>query len=138
MGDASMDSFPFAKVIRFTNTYRFRLSPAFTINNTRFFSTPSIKIPVDLHYLRPGAVFRNYDAMLNQTNLGENNNKFFKMQIIVDESGANNTVSVFTRWGRVGEVGTKYTVFFHPRIGPSCICQKVQGEDQEHVASGSG
>ena len=43
-----------------------------------------------------------YDAALNQTNAGENNNKFYRVQILV--SGAGN-YKTWTRWGRVGELG---------------------------------
>ncbi|KAI0214446.1 Protein mono-ADP-ribosyltransferase PARP3 [Lamellibrachia satsuma] len=48
-------------------------------------------------------VYEDYDCMLNQTNIGQNNNKFYVIQILEDESGFN----VFTRWGRVGEQGAQ-------------------------------
>ena len=44
-----------------------------------------------------------YDAMLNQTNLKNNNNKFYLMQIL--QTNANNGYAVWFRWGRVGMVG---------------------------------
>ena len=44
-----------------------------------------------------------YDAALNQTNVGANNNKFYRIQILVSNSGG---YSTWTRWGRVGEEGT--------------------------------
>eukprot|EP01101_Sappina_pedata_P011845 TRINITY_DN8029_c0_g1_i1.p1 TRINITY_DN8029_c0_g1~~TRINITY_DN8029_c0_g1_i1.p1 ORF type:complete len:676 (-),score=238.61 TRINITY_DN8029_c0_g1_i1:70-1926(-) len=44
-----------------------------------------------------------YDAMLNQTNIGQNNNKFYVIQIIAND--AETTFFVWTRWGRVGEKG---------------------------------
>ncbi|ELU14708.1 hypothetical protein CAPTEDRAFT_122874 [Capitella teleta] len=44
-----------------------------------------------------------YDAMLNQTNIGHNNNKFYLMQILKDD--AKEAYSVWFRWGRVGKVG---------------------------------
>ncbi|KAI9298746.1 PARP-domain-containing protein [Neoconidiobolus thromboides FSU 785] len=40
--------------------------------------------------------------MLNQTNLGHNNNKFFILQLLVDTK---NNYYVWTRWGRVGVNG---------------------------------
>ena len=43
-----------------------------------------------------------WDAALNQTNAGENNNKFYRVQIL--ESGAGD-YRTWTRWGRVGELG---------------------------------
>ncbi|KAL2356801.1 poly polymerase catalytic domain-containing protein [Cryomyces antarcticus] len=43
-----------------------------------------------------------YDASLNQTNAGANNNKFYRIQLLA--SGRDN-YSTWTRWGRVGEHG---------------------------------
>ena len=48
-----------------------------------------------------------YDAALNQTNAGHNNNKFYRVQLLV--SGAGN-YQTWNRWGRVGEVGKGTTV----------------------------
>jgi poly [ADP-ribose] polymerase len=42
-------------------------------------------------------VYLDYDCMLNQTNIGHNNNKFYVIQII-DRGGY---YSLWTRWGRV-------------------------------------
>ncbi|XP_029455379.1 protein mono-ADP-ribosyltransferase PARP3 isoform X2 [Rhinatrema bivittatum] len=46
-------------------------------------------------------IHEDYDCMLNQTNIGHNNNKFYIIQLI------NNQGKYFcwNRWGRVGEVG---------------------------------
>ena len=44
-----------------------------------------------------------YDASLNQTNVGNNNNKFYRLQVLASSSG--NKYSTWTRWGRVGEHG---------------------------------
>ncbi|KAI1730634.1 poly(ADP-ribose) polymerase catalytic domain-containing protein [Ditylenchus destructor] len=41
-----------------------------------------------------------YDAMLNQTNIQNNNNKYFLMQVLEDDTGKN--YSTWFRWGRVG------------------------------------
>ncbi|KAL1703319.1 PARP-1-like protein [Schizophyllum commune] len=48
-----------------------------------------------------------YDAMLNQTNVDGNNNKFYILQLILDPSFPPTApqASLFTRWGRVGETG---------------------------------
>jgi len=43
-----------------------------------------------------------YDVMLNQTNVGQNNNKFYVIQLLSNPSGE---YLVYTRWGRVGDVG---------------------------------
>lgn len=48
-----------------------------------------------------GSVVGEYDVMLNQTNIGANNNKFYKAQLV--ESGGK--YHLWTRWGRVGEPG---------------------------------
>ncbi|XP_055359532.1 poly [ADP-ribose] polymerase 2 isoform X2 [Betta splendens] len=44
-----------------------------------------------------------YDVMLNQTNLQFNNNKYYLIQLLEDDSSK--TYSVWMRWGRVGKVG---------------------------------
>ncbi|XP_024525660.1 poly [ADP-ribose] polymerase 2 [Selaginella moellendorffii] len=44
-----------------------------------------------------------YDAMLNQTNVGENNNKYYKLQVL--ESDDNSQYFAWFRWGRVGYKG---------------------------------
>uniref|UniRef100_A0A1A8S5V3 Poly [ADP-ribose] polymerase n=1 Tax=Nothobranchius rachovii TaxID=451742 RepID=A0A1A8S5V3_9TELE len=48
-----------------------------------------------------GEVYEDYDCMLNQTNIGHNNNKFYVIQVIK----ANNQYYSWNRWGRVGETG---------------------------------
>ena len=45
-----------------------------------------------------------YDATLNQSNLGQNNNKFYIIQVLQNDSNANNFY-VWNRWGRVGVAG---------------------------------
>lgn len=49
-----------------------------------------------------------WDAMLNQTDIGDNKNKFYVIQLLhpVNDS---NSCELFTRWGRVGENGQKQT-----------------------------
>ncbi|KAL3682512.1 hypothetical protein R1sor_000534 [Riccia sorocarpa] len=44
-----------------------------------------------------------YDAMLNQTNVGGNNNKYYVIQALEEDGG--NKFFLFTRWGRVGAKG---------------------------------
>lgn len=44
-----------------------------------------------------------YDSMLNQTNVGENNNKFYVIQALESDDGGR--FMVYSRWGRVGVKG---------------------------------
>ncbi|XP_031496360.1 poly [ADP-ribose] polymerase 2 [Nymphaea colorata] len=44
-----------------------------------------------------------YDAMLNQTNMGQNNNKYYMIQVL--ESDDHRSYMVYLRWGRVGVKG---------------------------------
>jgi poly [ADP-ribose] polymerase len=62
-----------------------------------------VVIPVDdhCHLKKTARVVDDWDAMLNQTNIGANNNKFYVIQLV--ESGGK--FYTWTRWGRVGEVG---------------------------------
>ncbi|XP_070793172.1 protein mono-ADP-ribosyltransferase PARP3 isoform X1 [Pituophis catenifer annectens] len=46
-------------------------------------------------------IYEDYDCMLNQTNIGNNNNKFYIIQLIEQKGN----YSFWNRWGRVGEVG---------------------------------
>ena len=61
------------------------------------------RIPVDEHCHLSGKaeVVGDWDAMLNQTNIGANNNKFYVIQLV--KQGAK--YYTWTRWGRVGETG---------------------------------
>lgn len=47
--------------------------------------------------LSPATVYEDYDCMLNQTNIGNNNNKFYVIQLLV----SNGNYYVWNRWGRV-------------------------------------
>ncbi|KAK4418123.1 Poly [ADP-ribose] polymerase 2 [Sesamum alatum] len=58
-------------------------------------------IKVQYHVLQVGDEI--YDAMLNQTNVGENNNKFFVIQVLESDDGGK--FMVYYRWGRVGVKG---------------------------------
>lgn len=44
-----------------------------------------------------------FDVSLNQTNVGSNNNKFYRIQIL--EGKNDGAFCTWTRWGRVGERG---------------------------------
>jgi poly [ADP-ribose] polymerase len=51
--------------------------------------------------LKGATVVGDWGAMLNQTNIGNNNNKFYVIQVLQVGS----TYYCFTRWGRVSEKG---------------------------------
>lgn len=71
----------------------------------------------------PGTVVDDYDCMLNQTNIGHNNNKFYLIQLLESYS----EYAVFTRWGRVGETGMSATQEFNKADEESAIkyfCKK--------------
>ncbi|KAF9604766.1 hypothetical protein IFM89_010268 [Coptis chinensis] len=58
-------------------------------------------IKTQYHVLQYGEEI--YDAMLNQTNVGDNNNKFYVIQALESDDGL--TFMVYCRWGRVGVKG---------------------------------
>lgn len=49
-----------------------------------------------------------YDCSLNQTNIGGNNNKFYRLQLLFDPK--KDKYYTHTRWGRVGEFGQVKTM----------------------------
>lgn len=68
----------------------------------------TVNIPVDEHcpskskykvYIDDDGMI--FDATLNQTNSGNNNNKFYRLQLLSDGRG----YYTWTRWGRVGNNG---------------------------------
>ncbi|XXG84261.1 hypothetical protein AAC387_Pa10g1812 [Persea americana] len=58
-------------------------------------------IKSNYHVLQHGGDI--YDAILNQTNVGANNNKFYVIQALESDDGG--TFMVYNRWGRVGVKG---------------------------------
>ncbi|XP_066521465.1 protein mono-ADP-ribosyltransferase PARP3 [Hoplias malabaricus] len=63
--------------------------------------TCSKRKPDSFCSLSNAEVHEDYDCMLNQTNIGHNNNKFYVIQVIVQGG----KYYCWTRWGRVGESG---------------------------------
>ncbi|KAG8007842.1 Poly [ADP-ribose] polymerase 3 [Nibea albiflora] len=56
-------------------------------------------------------VYEDYDCMLNQTNIGNNNNKFYVIQVLSEKA----SYFLWNRWGRVGESGqNKLTEYAKP------------------------
>jgi poly [ADP-ribose] polymerase 2/3/4 len=49
-----------------------------------------------------------YDVSLNQSNAGNNNNKFYRIQLLEKRTGSK--YYTWTRWGRVGEQGAYVTL----------------------------
>ena len=43
-------------------------------------------------------IHEDYDCMLNQTNIGNNNNKYYIIQVLKHQNG---TFLTWNRWGRV-------------------------------------
>ncbi|GAM89549.1 hypothetical protein ANO11243_075880 [Dothideomycetidae sp. 11243] len=78
------------------------------LGRTQVAKSSMLRIPLDEGcYLTGHSVYVDgngaiWDASLNQTNAGNNNNKFFRIQIL---AGPNNRCLTWTRWGRVGERG---------------------------------
>eukprot|EP00286_Rhodomonas_abbreviata_P026315 CAMPEP_0181301288 /NCGR_PEP_ID=MMETSP1101-20121128/7341_1 /TAXON_ID=46948 /ORGANISM="Rhodomonas abbreviata, Strain Caron Lab Isolate" /LENGTH=743 /DNA_ID=CAMNT_0023406577 /DNA_START=60 /DNA_END=2291 /DNA_ORIENTATION=- len=73
-----------------------------------------------------------WSAMLNQTNVGQNNNKYYLLQLVQSKSGA--SYGTWFRWGRVGAVaGTK-----HPYMGASLEAAKKEFCKKFSDKAGSG
>jgi len=74
-------------------------------------------IPVDSKCPVSGAkVHEDYDCMLNQTNIGHNNNKYYVIQLLEKDG----KYYAWTRWGRVGEDGQ------NALIGPSDLAKALK------------
>jgi len=55
----------------------------------------------DACHLSGATVYDNWDCMLNQTNISNNNNKYYRIQVLEVRGG----FYCWTHWGRVGEPG---------------------------------
>ncbi|KAJ1402366.1 WGR domain [Sesbania bispinosa] len=82
-------------------------------------------VKAQYHVLQVGGEI--YDAMLNQTNVGDNNNKFYVIQVL--EADAGGKFLVYNRWGRVGIKGQDK---IH---GPYTSCESaIQEFEQKFLA----
>ncbi|XP_051874790.1 protein mono-ADP-ribosyltransferase PARP3 [Pristis pectinata] len=76
-----------------------------TVNALKTAPKEKLKAKIDEHCPlsteSEATVYEDYDCMLNQTNIGNNNNKFYIIQLI--EQGG--SYYCWNRWGRVGEIG---------------------------------
>jgi len=80
-------------------------------------SGKKLNIPVDSVCPLAGAkVHEDYDCMLNQTNIGHNNNKYYVIQLLEKDG----KYYAWTRWGRVGEDGQ------NALIGPSDLAKALK------------
>lgn len=70
----------------------------------------------DIHCEISAEVHEDYDCMLNQTNIGNNNNKFYVIQVLTSKK----SYYCWTRWGRVGEVGA------YKLLGPFSIDNAIK------------
>ena len=52
---------------------------------------------------------KNYATTLNQSNIGNNNNKFYILQILKSDAHFKDII-FFTRWGRVGVPGQQAAI----------------------------
>jgi len=66
-------------------------------------------------------VYEDYDCMLNQTNISQNNNKFYVIQLLEK----NGIYWVWTRWGRVGERGQ------FKNMGPMSLDRAIKGFEKK-------
>jgi poly [ADP-ribose] polymerase 2/3/4 len=84
-------------------------------------------IPVDEHCHLKGTakVVDDWDAMLNQTNIGANNNKFYVLQLLASGS----KYYAWTRWGRVGEVGQS-ALLGNGTLADACKCFEAKFRDK--------
>ncbi|XP_028781911.1 poly [ADP-ribose] polymerase 2-like isoform X2 [Neltuma alba] len=60
-------------------------------------------VKAQYHVLQMASAGEIYDATLNQTNVGDNNNKFYVIQVLESDDGGK--FLVYNRWGRVGVKG---------------------------------
>ncbi|KAL8647362.1 MAG: hypothetical protein Q9226_006459 [Calogaya cf. arnoldii] len=72
-----------------------------------------INVPLDEGFHDDACVYIDddgiiYDASLNQTNIGGNNNKFYRLQLLY--KAKDDTYFTHTRWGRVGDFGQLKTM----------------------------
>eukprot|EP00299_Pterocystis_sp_00344_P007343 c233_g1_i1.p1 GENE.c233_g1_i1~~c233_g1_i1.p1 ORF type:complete len:196 (+),score=43.41 c233_g1_i1:50-589(+) len=61
-------------------------------------------------------VYLDYDCLLNQTNIGGNNNKFYVIQLLEVQDN----YYVWKRWGRVGESGQ------NTLVGPTSLFNAIK------------
>ena len=75
----------------------------------------------------------DYDCMLNQTNIGDNNNKYYVIQLVT----ANSKYHVFTRWGRVVS-NLNIIMLLYTYMLPERLLFNLCGQDNSdsHISEG--
>ncbi|KAK7198452.1 Poly(ADP-ribose) polymerase-like protein [Novymonas esmeraldas] len=75
-----------------------------------------------------------YQCTLNQTNVGQNNNKFYVIQLLQDETCQK--FHVFTRWGRVGVPGQQSTETHQQMMAAkTSFCSKFQDKTRNQFGT---
>ncbi|KKK26234.1 hypothetical protein ARAM_004958 [Aspergillus rambellii] len=88
--------------------------PKADVENAQMATSKTVKVPVDESYIPNDAAWKDptvyiaksgliWDATLNQTVAANNNNKFYRIQLLVSKN--DDKYQVWARWGRVGENG---------------------------------
>jgi predicted DNA-binding WGR domain protein len=70
-----------------------------------------------------------YDAVLNQCNIGNNNNKYYRLQILKDAgSGSSGPYYTWFKWGRVGEAARGSSSTWDGPFNTESAAKKVFGK----------
>jgi poly [ADP-ribose] polymerase len=72
----------------------------------------------------------HWDAMLNQTNLKNNNNKFYLLQLLKDNKTGH--YSTWFRWGRVGKTGQHQSTPFKADLESAKDSFRKKFHDKTH------
>jgi len=71
-----------------------------------------------------------FSCTLNKSDLNKNNNKFYIIQLL--EHDTNNSLVLFTRWGRVGIVGANDVKDVDENSGPKLFMKKYKDKTVKH------
>ena len=71
-----------------------------------------------------------FSCTLNKSDLNKNNNKFYIIQLL--EHDANNSLILFTRWGRVGVPGVHEAKNVDENSGPKLFMKKYKDKTVKH------
>lgn len=96
---------------------------------------PAIKPPVDAMFpdANQAEVVGDFDATLNQTNIGDNNNKYYRIQLL-KVTKKSYQFFVWTRWGRVGESYSSATL----KMGPFMKLEKAMAAFENKFLAKTG
>ena len=71
-----------------------------------------------------------FSCTLNKSDLNKNNNKFYILQLL--EHDSNNSLVLFTRWGRVGVPGVHEAKDVNENTGPKLFMKKYKDKTVKH------